>query len=282
MEKQLKLFISFDLLLCSRTLDRSVPVAMFLFAFVFGYVRFFLLLHPPIARSLLLLNKRKKKETETEKKTFRFIFNIIIIRMCWVVCFTTFNHATHADKTWPCVFDSATGNKCNGKKKSQTHVHSLVHCWWLIKYYSKQYGWTYKFSATGFILFSLSKTALQKTTDQRNEKEKEKTDQHWHRRRKMRISQSRRWQKREKKSRVFIFLVCLTEFDSDDWFSGKCLIFLCFLLVFRFMPKVPRAHSSFAFILCVFFLLFICVTLAPLSIVVVIRQNLLFKKCIQK
>lgn len=55
-----------------------------------------------------------------------------------------------------------------------------------------------------------------------------------------------------KKSRVFIFLVCLTEFDSDDWFSGKCLIFM-FLLCLAFLCMrskfmCRRRHFFFFFI----------------------------------
>lgn len=59
------------------------------------------------------------RRRSSKKKTVRFIFNIII-RMCWVVCFTTFNHATHADKTWPCMFGSVTRN--DPHKKNHKHM----------------------------------------------------------------------------------------------------------------------------------------------------------------
>lgn len=54
------------------------------------------------------------------------------------------------------------------------------------------------------------------------------------------------WDKNVKKAKkcavFFMFLVCLTEFDSDDWFSGKCLT-LYELCMFK-------KNSFFSFHIC--------------------------------
>lgn len=136
-----------------------------------------------------------------------------------------FYHATHADKTWPCRI---------WKWKLQTHVAAPIYCWWLIKYYAQIYRHNINRCQCA-MLFGIIKAKQNQKPNAQSKKQLARTHTRTH-------GANRLKENGVEKTRVFIFLVCLTEFDSDDWFSGKCHIFLfvaCLSFCLKFEVRLP-------------------------------------------
>lgn len=166
-------------------------------------------------------------------------------RMCWVVCFTTRHTLTRHDPV--CVISNTLALQsyglCSypvhvissfsppativartdfGGKKSQTHVCTSV---------------AYVSFMVIIIIFitkqNIHTVRARTHTCRINESQKYAN---------MLTKQKPANKQQQHLSRVFIFLVCLTEFDSDDWFSGKCLTFMVFFCVLCCLRCRHRRH----------------------------------------